>query len=271
MNGLHLKLRVQPPGDWDARSLTTELLRLTPRQAAALPLRRLGSQQVLPVGECFEVSQRSDGRVVIQGHLRHFHGIGSGWCEGQLVVEGDVGHGFAAQLAAGTVSLQGNAADGAASQMTGGQLRIRGDVGHDLGAPLPGRRSGIAGGRILVSGNCGRWAGYRMRRGTLIVLGDGGDWLGGEMVAGTIVLGGSAGIEPGAGMRRGTLILPAGTPLSPVRFSEAMPASIGFARLLAAELQAEIPQVASAIQRPLQRAWGDLSAGGRGEVWLYEQ
>lgn len=271
MTGLHLKLRWQPPGDWDASSLSTELLRQTPRQAAALPLRRLGSQQVLPVGECFDVSPRGDSRVVIDGQLRHFHAIGSGWCEGELLVEGDVGHGFASQLTAGTVHLQGSAADGAAAQMTGGRLRIQGNVGDDLGAPLPGRRSGIAGGCIVVSGNCGRWAGYRMRRGMLILLGACGDWLGGDLVAGTIVVGGSAGKDLGAGMRRGTLIVPAGTPLSPIRFSEASDTSIGFARLLAAELRAVIPRVASAIERPLQRAWGDLSAGGRGEVWLYSR
>ncbi len=172
-------------------------------------------------------------------------------------------------MRSGDVCLQGSALAGAAEQMRGGQLRISGDVGDELGRPLPGRRSGLSGGCVVVTGRAGDRAGYRMRCGLIVILGDCGSAAGCDLVAGTLVIGGAVGSRLGAGMRRGTIVLPDGDELSPVRFSQPRQEQLGIARLLANELLAVAPTIAAALQADVIRAVGDLSAGGMGEVWLY--
>lgn len=271
MSGLHLKMRCRPQGDVDAAALGGQLGRLSVEQAAALPLRRLGSNQALALGDCFAISTRTDQRVVIEGDLQRFHRIGARWTGGQLIVEGNVGDAFASELRGGQVTLRGSAAVGAAEQMCGGDLRIDGDVGDGLARPLPGRISGLSGGRVVVSGRAGHCAGQRMRRGTLLILGDCGDALGCDIIAGTIVVAGSIGTGVAAGMRRGTVVVPDAVELSPVRFTVPHSERLGIARLLAADLMPDARQVAEALQGPVSRSLGDISAGGMGELWLYRR
>ncbi len=269
MSGLHLKLRAKPPGELDASALGGVLWELSAAEVAQLPLPRLGSNQHWCVGDCFEVTARTDRRTVIEGDLRKLHRLACRWAAGELVVEGNVGEGFASQMLSGKVELRGSALAAAAEQMRGGELRISGDVGDELGRPLAGRRSGISGGRIVVAGRAGHRAGYRMRRGTILILGDCGDAAGCDLVAGTIVVGGSTGDDLGAGMRRGTIVVPDGAALSPVRFSRPQKEQLGIARLLATDLVLDAPGIAAALQTDISRAVGDLSAGGMGEIWLF--
>lgn len=271
MSGLRLQLRGAPQGDWDAAALGGDLPEMSADSASRLRLRCLGSNASLAVGDCFAVSSRTDGRVVIEGDLPCFHRLGEGWRGGQLIVEGNVGDGFASQMRGGQVSLNGNASAGAAEQMRGGDLRISGDVGHSVGRPLPGRRSGMSGGRVVVAGRGGHCAGERMRRGTLLILGGCGDCLGCDMVAGTIVVAGSVGEHVAAGMRRGTLLVADSVQLSPLRFSEPRIESLGIMRLLRADLLPDAVDIAAALEGSIARAVGDLSAGGMGEIWLYRR
>jgi formylmethanofuran dehydrogenase subunit C len=271
MSGLHLVLKTAPPGAWDASVLGGQLPAMSIAEVNKLPLLRMGTHQTQCVGDCFSVAPRADQRVVIEGDLRAFHRLACGWAVGQLLVEGDVGDSFASQMQGGEIVLRGKAASGAAEQMRGGRLQIDGDVGDELGRPLPGRRSGISGGRVIVTGCAGDLAGYRMRRGSVLILGDCGNSAGCKMVAGTLVIGGTAGFGLGVGMRRGTIIVSDGTELSPIRFGRPQPEPLGIAKLLGKDLQSDAPAIAAALRPPITRSVGDLSAAGMGEVWFYHR
>lgn len=268
MTGLRLQLRAQPPGDCDAAALGAALRGLSIRDAGRLRLHSIGSTESLAVGDLFAVSHNGEERVVIDGDLRHLHRIGAHWNGGELVVEGCVGDGFASQMCGGDVLLRGHAGHGAAEQMTGGTLRISGDVGDHLATALPGRRRGMSGGRIVVTGDSGAFTAARMRRGTVVIHGSCGIALGADMVAGTIAVGATAGAHLAAGMRRGTIIVASPAKLSPLRFSAPCRVQLAISRLIATDLAGDAPDLAAALGGEVFRALGDLSAGGMGELWF---
>jgi len=146
-------------------------------------------------------------------------------------------------------------------------VTIDGNVGDDLGAPYIGRLSGMSGGTVLVCGTAGRYAGFRMRRGTILILGDCEGGLGLEMVAGTLIVGGSARGEVGASMNRGTIILGHLAEFSEICFTRPRECRLGIARLIADQLPEEAASIAKMLRGPIWRRLGDLSAGGKGEIW----
>ena len=86
-----------------------------------------------------------------------------------------------------------------------GELRFDGDLSW-----LDSLGSGMRGGRIVVHGPCGDYAGVEMTGGTIVIDGDAGARLGGAypgaregMRGGEIIVTGDAGEEAGAGLRRG--------------------------------------------------------------------
>lgn len=269
MSGLTLTLKVQPQFDVDAAVLGDALASSTADVANRSVLQVIGGGRVLVVGDLFDVKDRDDGRVVIEGSLSRFHHIATGWKTGEMVVEGDVGSGFAGQMRGGSVCLRGDAADGLARQMRGGVIRVTGNAGDEIGGPLAGRRSGMSGGRVRIDGRAGRFTGYRMRRGTILVLGDCGEFAGCCMVAGTIAIAGRVGGHLGEGMRRGTVIVPRADELSSLRFTTPRPESLSVARLLANDFRDDSPELADALTRPVWRSLGDLTESGAGEVWQW--
>lgn len=273
MNALALRLKQLPPRPIDAAPLAVSLPGRSAHEVAALRLAELlgsGGRSTIDyaVGDLFDVRAKSHGPLEIEGDLRRFHRLAHRWSDGDLVVRGDVGDRFAAEMSGGSVRLGGSAGDGVAEQMSGGVLKVAGNVGDDLGRPLVGRRSGISGGQVVVQGRTGDYAGYRMRRGTILIHGDCGGQLGCDLVAGTILVAGRCGPGAGRGMRRGTLILGGPVELSDLRFTSPRQVSLGIARLLANQLRSELPAVTRWLEVPLRRRLGDLSCGGKGEIWL---
>jgi len=269
MSGLTLTLKVRPKFDVDATSLGGGLARATADAANRTLMRIVGSDRLLAVGDLFDVKPRDDGRVVIEGSLPRFHHIATGWKTGELVVEGDVGSGLAAEMRGGSVWVRGSTGDGLARQMRGGVVRVTGNAGDEIGGPLVGRRSGMSGGRIRIDGQAGHYAGYRMRRGTILVNGDCGDLAGCGMVAGTIAITGGVGGHLAEGMRRGTVIVRRAEGLSGLRFTPPRQESLSIARLLANDFRDDSPELADALTRPVLRSIGDLTETGAGEVWQW--
>jgi formylmethanofuran dehydrogenase subunit C len=269
MTGVTLTLRTNPDGHLDASLLGGSLVSKPITEILQLPLPVIAGKAAMLVQDIFDAVPRTDNRVVIQGELSRLHGIGNRWSGGELLVEGDVGDGFASRMSGGEVHLHGNAGNKTGQQMRGGILQVRGNVGDDLGCPLHGRRSGFSGGTIHVVGNVGRYAGYRMRRGTLIIQGDCGQYLGCDIVAGTIVATGCIGSGLGVGMHRGTIIVPSGTKLSKLRFTPPESQRLSIASIIANDLQARLPTVAAALRSTIARSLGDLTCSGRGEIWFF--
>ena len=94
---------------------------------------------------------------------------------------------------------------GLGTGMAGGRLTITGDAGPHTGAEM-------AGGEIVVEGDAGDLAGVGMRGGRLVVRGSAGRRLGGAyageragMRGGEILVHGDTGDEAGAGLRRGLI------------------------------------------------------------------
>jgi len=269
MSGLTLKLKTEPTFDVDAASLGDTLARSSVDAANRSPLRIIGGDRALFVGDLFDVGTRDDGRVVVEGALSRFHHVAAGWKAGELVVEGDVGSGFAGQMRGGRVWLRGDAGDGLARGMRGGVVRVTGNAGDEVGGPLGGRRSGMSGGRVRIDGSAGRFAGYRMRRGTILVLGDCGEFAGCCMVAGTVAIVGRVGGRLAEGMRRGTVIVRRADALSILRFTTPRQESLSVARLLANDFREDSPELADALSGPVWRSLGDLTESGAGEVWQW--
>jgi formylmethanofuran dehydrogenase subunit C len=92
---------------------------------------------------------------------------------------------------------------GLGTGMAGGRLSLSGSVGPHVGA-------GMRDGEVVVEGDAGDWAGANMRGGRLVVRGSCGRRVGGAyegaragMRGGEILVHGDAGEEAGAGLRRG--------------------------------------------------------------------
>jgi formylmethanofuran dehydrogenase subunit C len=91
------------------------------------------------------------------------------------------------------------------------------------------------------------------------------------MIAGTIALGGAAGPHCGYGMRRGTIVLATARPSLPATFLAPRLEAPAWARLLADDLADDLAgddlTGTEWLRRgPLQRALGDRSVAGTGEV-----
>jgi formylmethanofuran dehydrogenase subunit C len=159
------------------------------------------------LGEFFDVKgDVRDGKVRLIGDLGSVKGLARGMTAGEMVVEGDVGDHFGAEMTGGYLEATGNAADWAGAEMAGGLLRVRGSAGDAVGGAYRGGKRGMAGGTILVHGDAGAEAGAKMRRGLIAVGGRSGDFAGAGMIAGTILLFGIGGDRAGAGMKRGTIV-----------------------------------------------------------------
>lgn len=238
--------------------------------AARIPL-RVGNASV-ELGELFAIEGTTgDDRLVIEGDLSDVSAIGRGMSSGTLVVRGDVGHRFAAEMSGGEIDLDGSCRDWAGAEMSGGLLRIRGSAGDGLAAAFPGSRRGMREGVVLVGGNAGADVGLMMRRGLIAVRGSVGPLLGRGMIAGTIFACGTVGASPGIGMKRGTLILPGleadASALLPPTFACAGAFAFPYLKPYRDHLSSlgfSLPSVVSSLR--FDRYNGDLAGGGQGEI-----
>jgi formylmethanofuran dehydrogenase subunit C len=145
--------------------------------------------------------------LVIEGGCESIEGLGSQMQSGTICILGDVGDNTARGMAGGSLVISGNARDHLGAGMADGLIYVAGNCRHGLASPLPGKKSGMRGGDILVTGNIGDRACERQRRGTVFVAGDAGSFCAAQMIAGTLVVMGDLGGDWAGGMRRGSLIL----------------------------------------------------------------
>jgi formylmethanofuran dehydrogenase subunit C len=276
MMGWTLTLKAKVEEDFDAAGLTALTHAMSDVEVAKIQLpttrgqRLVTSTSSVSAGDLFRIERRDDAQCVLRGDFSRLHRIGARWQHRPLRVEGSVGSGLGVSMRGGSIDVEGHAGCGVATQLIGGTIRVSGNVGDDLGGPLPGRRSGMSGGRVIVKGNAGNAVGFRLRRGLIVIDGDCGDAVGCDMVAGSIVITGHVGTHAGAGMRRGTLILGHEPTLAPARFSSPRDVTLGVAMLMASDINDDAPAMASRLRSPsMKRSLGDLSAGGRGEVWWF--
>ena len=183
-----------------------------------------------------------------------------------------------ANMAAGTLIVEGDVGDRLGASMRGGLIRVIGRAGHDVGGPDDTSDRGMTGGTIVVHRDAGDFAGHRMRRGLIAIAGRAGKSPGYRALAGTVVVGRGALDHPGLEMRRGTILAldrAAAPPESPLPANfvpdgvfavEAMTVlRLLFQRLR--WLRVDVGD-AAAMRSKYLLASGDRFELGKGELWL---
>lgn len=216
-----LSLKTPPNHSVDARLLAPQnLCGLDVSQIENLPIGRNSTE--IRIGDLFDVECHEStspcgmecnsagvcptASLVITGNLSSFHRIGQNMNSGRLWVIGNVGSEFASRMSGGICVVAGHASDNAGQGLRGGLLAVCGHCGNDLASPLPGKKTGMTGGDILIGGNVGDRAAHRMRRGTILVSGHAGHHGCQQMIAGTVIAQGNIGDSWCLGMKRGSLI-----------------------------------------------------------------
>ena len=92
--------------------------------------------QTANLGELFEVSDKDEGTLTLEGDLRHVQGIGKDMAGGTLVVRGDAGAFLGTGMSSGAIHVHGSVTDYAGAEIRGGFLEIHGSAGYGLGAAL---------------------------------------------------------------------------------------------------------------------------------------
>lgn len=266
MSALTFTLKYQPKQRVDMSPLVpANLSGKTANEIANLTL-QCGKQKI-PVGELFTISGDDAQAVVINSSFDKLDFIGKELDGGTITVTGDAGAYLGMGMKSGEIRVSGNVGLYAACEMKKGYLEVNGDVGDFLGAALPGNKTGMKGGTILIKGNVGDRAGDHMRRGTILIEGNAGEYCGSRMTAGTIAVMGKTGRYLGYAMRRGTLLLWK-QPQLPASFNDCGAHTLGFLPLLFASFKNSNSKFAdaSAAFNRVQRFAGDMSEMGRGEV-----
>jgi formylmethanofuran dehydrogenase subunit C len=263
-----LRLRALPRFRVDLTGVTPLALAALGEAEAGRVAVRHGNEAVA-LGELFEIRRRpaSAPALYFEGDLSRFDRLAWEMEDGEIRVDGPVGHYAAARLRGGLLAVGGDAGGFAACEMAGGVLVVAGSVGDFAAAALPGSMDGMRGGTLVVRGDAGARFADRMRRGTAFVFGDAGDFFASRLVAGTIALGGRCGAHPGWGMRRGTLVFAGEAPAVPATFVESGHDLRVFWTLLARDLARAGGPFAVLPGRRVRRFAGDIAVDGKGE-WL---
>lgn len=212
MAKITLKLKRSPKVPVFAEQLTVQTLAgKKPEEIERLPLLEGGFQT--EVGDFFEVevsgspSKPEETEVEILGDLSKFRYVGKEMKAGSLTIEGGGGFYVGEQMSGGTLKVKGPVLGWAGSAMKGGLLEIFGHGGDYLAAPYRGEPTGMTGGMIVVHGDVGRNAGFRMAGGAIRIEGSAGEFLGHGMLGGEIYVAGGCGPRLGAEMKGGRIVV----------------------------------------------------------------
>ncbi len=241
-----LKAPLRQRGDF-SEVLAGSWTALTGAQLAKRPV-YLQQDGETPVGDLFDLAGEARGRIRFFGDLALADRMGAGLTEGEVVVEGSVGHEAGLALA-------------------GGSLEIHGDAGPRAGAAPLGFKRGMTGGELIVRGSAGSESGAAMRRGLLVIVGRAGDRTGLGMIAGTVVVFGAAGAGPGLWSKRGSVVaLGAITP--PPTYLYACTCQPVYLRFLLTRLRARygLPVRPRHLNGFYRRYSGDMAELGKGEI-----
>jgi len=267
MSGFRLKLRSAP-------SERIDLSALLPAAVAPLSdynlgkLSLSGESEKVSLGDIFTISGTSGETLTIESGSDRLDFIGADLAGGTLVIEGDVGAYCGAGMKGGRIDVRGNAGAFLASGMKHGVITVKGNAGDFTGALRAGEKFGMTGGTVHVGGTTGTRTGDRMRRGTIVVRGQTGSATGARMVGGTIITEKGFGDGPGPLLRRGTLIGPSAARLLPT-FADCGKHNLLILRLIEKHLASKLGTLAPALaQGAVRKFAGDLSTIGKGELLL---
>lgn len=206
MSSVTLSLKEALDGSLDCRSLTPAKLCTQPlEKLAKLPLVHRGSKRLL--ADLFDINiEDGENSLRINNSTAQLRHLGAAMDGGRLIIDGNVGDYLGHDMRDGEIIVNGNAQKFAGSGQRAGLIHVRGSVGDFAGGAADGEMQGLKGGTLMVSGQCGDYLGYKMRRGIIIAHDNVANHCANNMIAGTIILGSKCGNQLGLGMRRGTVI-----------------------------------------------------------------
>jgi len=213
--------------------------------------------------ELFEIEieidkEKAEDQILILGDVSKVRMIGAGMTKGEIIIRGNVGMHLGERMSGGKITVHGNVDSWVGSMMKGGTIEIEGDAGDYLGAPYRGSTKGMSGGKITVHGNVGNEAGAYMRKGTIIIYGSAGQFLGLRMKKGTILVRGNTNGRTGACMTGGKIVVCGAV--------ESVLPSFTFERI---KKKAKVEE--EKIEGPFYLFTGDLSEGGRGQLYVSKE
>lgn len=239
----------------------------TPDEVRSLAI-PLGNQSAT-LGDLFDVSlDETPDQLTIEGDLRRVRGIGRDMAAGRISIRGNAGADLGAGMTGGEIEVHGDVGAYAGAELRGGLIRVHGSAGFGLGSAYPGSRIGMRDGMILVDGSAGEEAGARMRRGLIAIGGDAGDFAGRSLVAGSLFVFGKVGRHPGSGMKRGTIAVfgPTAPALGPWFAASGRFRFPFLAVALKTLADRGFPVPRDLARAELERYNGDLTERGLGEV-----
>lgn len=206
------------------------------------------------LGDLFDLAGEPAGQIHFSGDLGKADRLAAGLSEGEVTVDGDVGH--EAGLA-----------------MSGGSLYVDGNAGPRAGAAAPGFKRGMTGGELIVGGSAGPEAGASMRRGLVAIGAAAGERTGLGMIAGTMVVFKAAGPDSGLWSKRGSIVA-LGRITPPLTYLYACTYQPIYLRLTLARLGAKygLPVQRRHLNGFYKRYSGDMAELGKGEIltWTAE-
>jgi formylmethanofuran dehydrogenase subunit C len=267
MSGLTFRLKGTPEDRLDLSKLTPTSL----SQMAAADIAKIvvgTSKRALTVGDAFAVTGKPGDRVVIEGGSNRMDFVGADLASGTVIVEGGAGICAGRNMRGGTLEVRGDVGGWLASGLSGGIVHVKGAAGSSIGGLRPGDRWGMTGGAVVVDGDAGDRTGERMRRGTIIVRGRCGADAGARMLGGTVWAEQGFGAAAGVLMRRGTLIGPSVESMLPT-FVDAGKHDLVILRVLSRYLSTNLgPLAPRALSGNVRRFLGDLATIGKGEILI---
>lgn len=235
-----------------------------------LPLAAPG--QSLCVDDLFEVTAGDREHIQLRRCTSRVKHIGREMLQGSIEVHGHAGDYLGRHMRGGMITVAGNAGDWVASGMIAGRIDISGDAGDYVGAAAPDERFGMADGIVTIWGGAGDRIGDRMRRGQIMIRNYAGDYTGSRMIAGTILVLGRSGRYTGYRMKRGTIILRSSLLHIPPGFRSCGILKMEFLRLLFRQ-NAKMGRRFAFFKEfgpEVHRYTGDLSCGGKGEIFILQ-
>lgn len=203
---MKLRLKNKPDTSVNMSPLTPEFcLRKKITEIQKQTLKTAGG--TVCVDDLFEVIQDTKEVLEITDACERLDYVGAKMTQGELQINGNIGHYAAAKLVGGVMRVRGHVGDFCGHAMCGGRVIVHNHVGNFCGGAVTGAMQGMRGGEIFVLGNAGERSGDHMRRGLIAVRGDAGAFCASRMKAGTIIVSGQCGSSCAQGMIRGSLIL----------------------------------------------------------------
>lgn len=264
---LRLTLRAPDAIPWETDVVAPDrLASLSNSQIAALPA--FHGNRTHELGELFHVEgDARDLQVEIEGDCSRIKGLGRNMAAGRLTIRGNAGLHVGAEMTGGSIEVHGDIDDWLGAEMRGGRIHVHGNAKNLVGAAYRGASKGMRGGVILIDGDAGNEVGAHMRRGLIAIGGACGDFAGVSMLAGSLFAMGGVGRRPGAGMKRGSIVIMTGPVEMPPTFRSAGEYPFVFVQLYLRQLREWgfiIPRWDG--DKLFRRFSGDLLTLGKGEI-----